>query len=224
MKPMISVVIPAYNEADTIKMTLLTLNRCTWVDQLIVVDDGSSDNTAIIAKKYCDQLVQLPKNSGKAAALKEGWKQVRGDIVVCLDADLGMSAREGERLVEKINSENHDCVIARMPLQKKSGFGFMRHRAQKLIFSRTGKWFEAPLSGQRALKKKWLPVLLDKNYQGFGVEMAMTVDLLKAGAEVVEVDVSFFHRATGKNMQGFIHRGKQWLDMEKTLRRMRMTW
>ncbi|WNF37842.1 glycosyltransferase family 2 protein [Bacillaceae bacterium IKA-2] len=224
MKQMISVVIPAYNEADTIKMTLVTLNRCNWVDQLIVVDDGSSDETAIVAKKYCDEVIELPQNSGKAAALQEGWKHVRGDIMVCLDADLGMTAREGERLVEKLNLGDHDCVIARLPIQKKSGFGFMRHRAQKLIFSRTGKWFEAPLSGQRALKKKWLSVLLDKDYHGFGVEMAMTVDLLKEGADVVEIEVSFFHRATGKNIQGFIHRGKQWLDMEKTLRRMRMTW
>lgn len=224
MKPKISVVIPAYNEADTLKMTLVTLNRCSWVDQLIVVDDGSTDETALIAQKYCEEVIQLPENRGKASALKEAWKQVRGDIIVCLDADLGMTAREGERLVEKIISENHDCVIARLPNQKKSGFGFMKHRAQKLIFSRTGKWFEAPLSGQRAFKKKWLSVLIDKDYYGFGVEMAMTIDLIKAGADVEEVDVSFFHRATGKNMQGFIHRGKQWLDMEKTLRRMRTTW
>lgn len=220
----ISVVIPAYNEEDTIKMTLVTLNRSPWVSELIVVDDGSSDDTAAIALKYCDEVIQLPKNKGKAFALKEGWKRAQGDIVVALDADLGMTAREGERLVNKLLTDNLDCVIAKLPLQKKRGFGLMKHRAQKLIFSKTGKWFEAPLSGQRAMKKQWLPILLEKDYVGFGVEMAMTVDLLKAGACVDEVDVSFFHRATGKNFQGFYHRGKQWLDMERTLRKMRASW
>lgn len=223
-KSTISVVIPAYNEEDTIKMTLVTLNRCHWVNQLIVVDDGSADGTADIAEKYSDQVVRLNQNKGKAYALKEGWKRVEGDIIVCLDADLGITAREGERLVEKLHSDDLDCVIARLPQQKKNGFGLMKHRAQKLIFSRTGKWFDSPLSGQRALKNSWLPILLERDYVGFGVEMAMTVDLLKAGANVDEVDVSFFHRATGKDIEGFLHRGRQWLDMEKTLRKMRTTW
>jgi glycosyltransferase involved in cell wall biosynthesis len=220
----ISVVIPAYNEEETIKMTLVTLNRCTWVNQLIVVDDGSFDDTANTAERYCDQVIRLTQNRGKAFALKEGWKKVDGDIIVTLDADLGMTAREGERLVEKLYLDHLDCVIAKLPVQEKRGFGLMRHRAQKLIFSRTGKWFESPLSGQRAIRRKWLEVLLDKDYIGFGVEMAMTIDLLKAGANVDEVDVSFFHRATGKDFEGFLHRGRQWLDMEKTLRKMRASW
>lgn len=223
-KSCISVVVPAYNEEEIIKMTLVTLNRCHWVNQLIVVDDGSSDETAAIAEKYCDQVIRLDQNKGKAYALKEGWRNVEGGIVVSLDADLGMTAREGERLVEKLQLDDLDCVIARLPVQKKKGFGLMKHRAQKLIFSRTGKWFEAPLSGQRAFKKEWLPILLEKDYVGFGVEMAMTIDLLKAGASVDEVDVSFFHRATGKDFGSILHRGKQWLDMEKTLRKMRATW
>jgi glycosyltransferase involved in cell wall biosynthesis len=223
-KSTISVVIPAYNEEETMKMTLVTLNRCSWVNELIVVDDGSTDRTASIAEKYCDQVIRINQNKGKAYALKEGWKIVQGDIIVTLDADLGMTAREGERLVEKLNIDGLDCVIARLPLQKKSGFGLMKHRAQKLIFSRTGKWFDSPLSGQRAIRRNWLPILLERDYVGFGVEMAMTVDLLRAGANVDEVDVSFFHRATGKDFGGFLHRGRQWLDMEKTLRKMRATW
>ncbi len=224
MSQKISVVIPAFNEQDMIKMTLVTLNRCPWVDELIVVDDGSVDETAIIAESYSDEVIRLDQNSGKASALKEGWKRAEGDIVVSLDADLGITAREAERLIEKLTTEELDCVIAKLPLQKKRGVGLMKHRAQKLIFSRTGKWFDAPLSGQRALKKQWLTILLDKEYIGFGIEMAMTVDLLKAGASIDEVEVSFFHRATGKDFQGFIHRGKQWLDMEKTLRKMRASW
>jgi glycosyltransferase involved in cell wall biosynthesis len=224
MKPTISVVIPAYNEVETIKMTLLALNRSSWVDQLIVVDDGSTDGTARIAKDNCDQVIQIKENKGKASALQEGWKIARGDVILTLDADLGLTAREGEKLVEKLISANLDCVIARLPVQKKSGFGLMKHRAQKLIFSRTGKWFDSPLSGQRAFHKKWLPVLMGKDYIGFGIEMAMTIDLLKAGADIDEVEVNFYHRATGKDVKGFLHRGRQWVDMEKTLWRMRTSW
>ncbi len=224
MKPSISVVIPAYNEEKTIKRTLVTLNRCSWISELIVIDDGSCDDTSVIAEKYSDRVIRLKQNRGKAFALKEGWKTVEGDIIISLDADLGITAREGGKLVEKLINSNLDCVIARLPHQKKSGFGLMRHRAQKLIFAQTGKWFEAPLSGQRAFKKKWLSILLEREYVGFGVEMAMTVDLLKAGANLEEVDVCFFHRATGKDIDGFFHRGRQWLDMEKTLWKMRTTW
>lgn len=224
MNPSVSVVIPAYNEEETIQMTLVTLNRCSWVKQLIVVDDGSSDETYNISKKYCDEVISLPSNSGKANALKEGWQRAVGEIIISLDADLGITAREGERLVEELVAQKLDCAIAKLPKQNKSGFGLMKHRAQKLIFSRTGKWYEAPLSGQRALKREWIPMLIERNYVGFGVEMAMTVDLLKAGAIVEEIDVSFFHRATGKNVRGFLHRGRQWLDMEKTLRQLRSTW
>ncbi|OIJ16892.1 hypothetical protein BKP37_04315 [Anaerobacillus alkalilacustris] len=221
MKSLTSVVVPAYNEEDMIKITLATLNRCSWVNQLIVVDDGSNDRTALIAENYCDQVISLKQNKGKACALKEGWKASLNDVVISLDADLGITAREGEKLVEKLLSSKLDCVIARLPIQQKSGFGMMKHRAQKLIFSQTGRWFNAPLSGQRAIRKGWLPLLLDKSYVGYGIEMAMTIDLLKAGAEVEEVEVNFSHRATGKDVRGFIHRGKQWIDMEKTLRKMR---
>lgn len=224
MNTKVSVVVPCYNEDKTLKITLVTLKRCSWINELIVIDDGSNDETASIAEKYSDTFIRLNENTGKANALKEGWIRANGDIIVSLDADLGITAREAEKLVEKLVCENLDCVIACLPVQKKSGFGFMKHRAQKLIFSKTGKWFHAPLSGQRAFKREWLPILLEKDYVGFGVEMAMTVDLLKAGAKIDEIEVSFFHRSTGKDIEGFIHRGRQWLDMEKTLWKMRATW
>ena len=93
----------------------------------------------------------------------------------------------------------------------------MKRRAQKLIYQKTGQWFLAPLSGQRAMKREWVDFLLTKDYVGFGVEAAMTIDLAQAGAKLLEVETCIKHRETGKDLKGFYHRGKQWYQMEKTL-------
>lgn len=224
MKPTVSVVIPAFNEEELLPITLENLVGCAWVKELIVVNDGSTDQTGAVAEQYCKKVVHLQTNLGKSQALKQGWKVATSDFVMTLDADLTDSVRGAERLLEYLIEKNLDCVVAKLPTQKRQGFGLMRRRAQKLIFAKTGKWMNAPLSGQRLLKRSWLEPIIKKEYVGFGVEMAMTIDLLKAGAKMEEVEVPFYHRATGKDLNGFVHRIKQWKDMEKTLWRMRSTW
>ncbi len=224
MKQGVSIVIPAYNEERLLPITLTNLVGRSWINEIIVVDDGSTDKTIQEVKKFDVQLIRLTENVGKSKALHHGTQLTKSELVMFLDADLTYTAYEAERMLHYLMVKELDCVIAALPCQKRKGFGFMKRRAQKLIFSRTGRWLSAPLSGQRILKKQWIDKIFAGEYVGFGVEMAMTIDLIKAGAKVEELEVPFYHRSTGKDVKGFVHRFKQWKDMEKTLWRMRSTW
>ncbi|WP_078552946.1 glycosyltransferase family 2 protein [Bacillus alkalicellulosilyticus] len=210
----VSVIVPAYNEEKTIATTLMTLKNQPWVDEVIVVNDGSTDQTRTLSDFYGDQTIHFEENKGKGAALQAGWKQASGDIIVCVDADLEESVAEAKKLIEPFQYSFIDSVIGRLPLQRTRGFGIVKERAKKIIYQQTGKWITAPLSGQRAFRKKWVSLLTKKSYYGFGVETAMTIDMLKAGATIIEVDTNITHRATGKDVAGFFHRGKQWIELE----------
>lgn len=84
----ISLIIPAYNEEKTIGNVILVALENPFIDEVVVVNDGSKDRTPIIAKKMGVNLVNLPENKGKGYALFEGVKKTTGDIIVFLDADL----------------------------------------------------------------------------------------------------------------------------------------
>ncbi|WP_209123105.1 glycosyltransferase family 2 protein [Alkalihalobacillus sp. BA299] len=213
-----SVVVPAFNEQERIEKTLITLREEPWVQEIITVNDGSTDNTGQICEKYSDQVIHLSENKGKGQALREGWQIASGKFIVCLDADIGSTASEGKKLLAPLEYSFIDVVIGTLPPAKTSGFGFVKRKAQNTIYKRTGKWLTAPLSGQRAFRSKWLKTLLNKNYYGYGIEIAMTLDLIQAGAKVIEVDTNITHRHTGKNWRGIVHRGKQWLDIKAAVR------
>ncbi|MBU8907747.1 glycosyltransferase family 2 protein [Desertibacillus haloalkaliphilus] len=214
----VSVVVPAYNEEHYIGETLNTLKQCSWAEEIIVVNDGSRDRTGEIADVHSDKSVHLERNYGKSYAIKQGWKRASGDIIVCIDCDLGASAAEAEKLIQPLLTYSFiDVVIGRLAEPKKRGFGLLKKRTQRLVLKKTGCWLTAPLSGQRAFRRRWLPYIQLDHATGFGVEVAMNIRLLQAGATVVEVDTDIKHRETGKDLKGFIHRGKQWLDIEKTI-------
>jgi len=98
----VSVVVPAYNEASRISAVLTPLVDCASVDEVIVVDDGSDDGTAKVAQGFRDvQVISLPQNRGKAAALDEGVSQARNETLLFLDADLvGLTEGHVQRLIE----------------------------------------------------------------------------------------------------------------------------
>ncbi|MET3507607.1 glycosyltransferase family 2 protein [Halalkalibacter oceani] len=213
-----SFIIPAYNEESYLEKTLLAIQRFTERAEIIVIDDGSQDNTKLIAERYADKLITFPENMGKGFALQAGWKEARGDIIICLDADLGESAEEIGALIEALEREEADLVISVMKPGKKAGFGLVKRRVQAMIYRKTGVKLASPLSGQRVFRRKWLPVLLEKDYKRFGVEAQMTLDLLRAGATCQEMVTRMTHREMGKNIRGFLHRLKQWLEIERQLR------
>ena len=104
----ITAVIPAYNEADRINHTLDQVKP--FVDEIIVVDDASTDNTAAVAKKHGATVFTQINNKGYIEAIKYGFKKANGDIVITLDADGEFSAKEIPNLIKPIIDGDADMV------------------------------------------------------------------------------------------------------------------
>ncbi|EEH64360.1 glycosyltransferase, group 2 family protein [Gleimia coleocanis DSM 15436] len=231
-----AVVIPAHNEARSIANTVRACRALPGVDLLIVVDDGSDDNTQEYARQAGAVVVRHSVSRGKASAMETGVKvaamrDIEGGLprnILFLDADLGDTAVEATALVETLQSGVADCVIATLPQQRGAGGrGFVMNLARKAIFKTTGWKPQAPLSGQRCLTRE----ALDKAMpfaEGWGVEVGMTIDLLQNGFTIQEVPCDFTHRATGNDLVGNLHRADQYKDvwvaaMRRRLKRSRVS-
>ncbi|NDI34242.1 glycosyltransferase family 2 protein [Chengkuizengella sediminis] len=222
MQPSVSIIIPAWNEADNIADTLLSLHdlrNCEGKDkwnEIIVVDDGSEDHTFEQAEKWADLIIRHPKNLGKGASLDYGWRKAKNEIIVFLDADLGKTASLTSKLVAPIINAEMDMAIARFPkVNKKAGFGFVKKLAVNGIYWLSGYKTAAPLSGQRAMRKSLLESISLSD--GFGIEVGLTIDAVKKGFQLCEVDIAYKHRETGRDWAGFKHRGKQFISVSRTL-------
>lgn len=216
----VSVVIPAYNEESVIAKTVAAAAKIPEVTEVVVVDDASTDNTAALAKEAGAKVVCLSVNSGKGTALGQGIAAASGEIVVLLDADLGESAGEARDLILPVLNGEADMTVARFPPpRKRGGFGLVRGLAQMGIRFFTGLEVKAPLSGQRAVTREALAAV-QPLAEGFGVEVALTIKAARRGFKVCEIPVSMYHRETGRNLKGFIHRGRQFRDVLFTLGRL----
>ena len=229
MNPYISIIIPAYNEADKIKDTLENIKGIDEINEIIVVDDGSSDDTSKIASSVESEklkLFTLERNKGKGYALNYGLKiaMEKADIIGFLDGDLGSSSKEVKKLIDPILNNEADVIIAKFPpAKKKGGLGFVKGLAKESVLEMTGKELDATLSGQRLFKKEVLK-RFDEIPFGYGVEVGMTIDILKYGYTIKEVLVNMTHSETGRDLKGFIHRGKQYYHIKKVLKQKRKEW
>lgn len=213
----ISVIIPAYNEKDLIGITINSLKGLEGVGEIIVINDGSLDDTGEVAAKWGARVINLEKNQGKAGAVVEGALRAKYELVALIDADLGDSAGEAVKLFDPLLSREADMVIASFSRESAGGgFGLVRKLSCLFIKTVTGREIKSPLSGQRALKKKTL-LKGAANTRGFGLEFGLTLQALKDGCRVKEVMTNMNHRHYGKNMEGFLHRAAQLKDILKTL-------
>lgn len=221
----ISVLIPAFNEEKNIKHTIdglkrlkdEFLNKNGMGLQIIVIDDGSSDNTYEKVVECGVEVLRLDKNIGKGGALNHGMKKACGDIVIFLDADLRESSFEAYKLIIPIIQGTADVTVARFrPPKIKGGFGFVKALAFHGVRLFTGHRLTSVLSGQRAFK---CSVLNDIAHipDGYSLEVGMLIDILRKGYKVVEVDVNMHHDITGRNLQGFLHRGRQFIHILRIL-------
>ena len=213
MNPYISIIIPAYNEEDKIKDTLENIKDINEINEILVIDDGSSDKTTEIANSVESEKIKvftLDKNRGKGYALNYGLK--------------GSTSSEVKKLITPILNNEADVIIAKFPpATKKGGLGFVKRLAKESVLEMTGKELDATLSGQRIFKKEVLEKFKEMPY-GYGVEVGMTIDILKHGYTVKEVLVNMTHSETGRNLKGFIHRGKQFYHIKKVLRQKKKEW
>jgi hypothetical protein len=200
----LSILVAARDEEQRIGATVETLLREFPGAQVIVADDGSTDGTAEVAKKAGAQVLRLPpRGKGQAIALAER-EAPPGGLLLC-DADLVGDLRP-------LLAAESDLAVAVFAEREGGGFGIVKRTARELIRLATGRELREPLSGQRALtqgaRERVFPTAA-----GFGVDARMTVDALGAGLTVEEVELPLRHRATGRDLSGFLHRARQLVDL-----------
>jgi hypothetical protein len=236
------VLVTAHNEAERIAATLAALAHTFPGAPVWVADDGSRDETAAMAQAAGAHVVRSERGGrcrdqgiGKggaatlaahavlravaadaprhgSAATADAGESLRGEtIVVLCDGDLGDSAGRLGALVETVRGDEADLAVAVFARRVGGGVGLALGFARWAVRRRCGLQLDAPISGQRAMPTGVLAEALPFA-PGFGMEIGMTIDVARAGLRVMEVELDLHHRATGRTLRGFAHRGRQLLD------------
>lgn len=211
---MITVVIPAYNEQARVGDTVRAAATLPGIGQVIVVDDGSRDSTYSVAEAAGAAVRRHHRNRGKAAALETGAAAADpGTTLLFLDADLGETAANAGPLVTPVLEGKADMTIAAFRTRVKlGGHGIVVRTARAGIRRAIGWAPDQPLNGQRCLTRTAFEAARPLA-RGFGVETALTIDLMRRGFRVTQVEVDMAHRATGTDLPSQLHRARQLADV-----------
>jgi glycosyltransferase involved in cell wall biosynthesis len=224
-----AVVIPAREESDRIGGTVRAAMGLPGVDLVLVVDDGSQDQTRVLAERAGAAVVSHPRPRGKGAAMETGAEAVRlldhregraaPRHLLFLDADLGDTAQHAGPLAEPVRRGEADMTVAVFSSTVKlGGHGFVVKLSGAGIERATGWRPAQPLNGQRCLTRAAFDAARPIA-GGFGAETALTIDLLRRGMRVTEVEVPLAHRATGTDWRAQLHRARQFADVGRALAR-----
>lgn len=234
----VAAIIPAMNESQRIGATVAAAKQIPGVDMVLVVDDGSVDDTGTLARRAGAEVITHPKNKGKAAAMMTGAFALRNREIsdadpgvdphhralLFIDGDLEDSAMNTAPLAEPVLAGRADMTIAILPAQKRKGggFGFVVGLAKKGIAELSGFDATQPLSGMRCLSREAFDAAMPFA-AGWGVEAAMTIDVVNAGLRVEEVECDLHHRVTGRDLKAQLHRAAQYRDVARAIlvRRLR---
>lgn len=223
----VAVIIPAKDESERIVSTVRSASTIEGVDLVLVVDDGSTDDTGLLAEQAGATVVRHPVNRGKAAAMQSGAAALAGlerdansapRALLFIDADLADSAVNTAPLAAPILAREADMTIAILPRQATAGGGrgLVVNLARRGIRQATGWTATQPLSGMRCLTREAFEAALPLA-PGWGVETGLTIDLLRAGLRVQEVPCELHHRVTGRDWRAQVHRASQYRDVARAL-------
>jgi glycosyltransferase involved in cell wall biosynthesis len=212
----LAAIVAARNEADRVGETVRALRAAFPAARVWVGDDASEDGTAEAAMLAGAEVVRRGRSHGKggnvsAAAEAALSVEPAPRIVLLCDGDLGGSATRLAPLVAAVEGGECDLAVAAFRRRLGGGFGVALGFARWAIKRLCGLETEAPISGQRALRVEALRAALPFA-EGFGIEIGMTVDVVRAGYRLREYELDLEHRATGKDLAGFLHRAAQLRD------------
>jgi Glycosyl transferase family 2 len=200
----LTILVAARDEEASIARTVRALRRSFPDAEVLVGDDGSRDRTASVAEAAGATVLRLPR-LGKGQALSAVERAAPPGRVLLCDADLvGDLARLADR-------GNGGVVIAVFETRVGGGFGIAKTVARWIVHARSGLSQREPLSGQRLLSPRARAAVFPLA-PGFGCEVRMTIDAARAGMPVDELVLPLGHRATRRDLAGFLHRGRQLAD------------
>jgi glycosyltransferase involved in cell wall biosynthesis len=198
--PLLSVVMPVYNERTTIEEIVRRVLAVPLRIELVVVDDGSSDGTGDALQRLQSELgftLLRQTNAGKGAALRRGFAAVTGDLVVVQDADLEYSPEEYPQLIELICQGKADVVYGSRFLGRHRAFMFAHYLGNKLVTLVTNILYNTMLTDMETCYKAMrIDVLRSMTLRsnGFGIEPEITAKIFKRGYRVYEVPITYAGR------------------------------
>src|SRR3954462_7352298 len=196
--PLLSVVMPAYNERATIEEMVRRVLAVPIRTELIVVDDGSRDGTRDILSRLAEELrfklVLQPANGGKGAALRRGFQEVTGDLVVIQDADLEYSPEEFPELIALICEGRADVVYGSRFLGRHRVFLFTHYLGNRFLTLLANVLYNTMLTDMETCYKVMRTEVLRSmalKSDSFGIEPEMTAKIFKRGYRVYEVPITY---------------------------------
>jgi glycosyltransferase involved in cell wall biosynthesis len=196
--PLLSVVMPVYNERDTIEQIIPRVLAVPIRLELIVVDDGSTDGTrdllTALRQKHEFNLIFQPQNGGKGAALRRGFQEVKGDLVVIQDADLEYSPEEFPDLIELICQGRADVVYGSRFIGRHRVFMFTHYAGNRLLTLITNALYNTMLTDMETCYKVMRTEVLRSftlQSNGFGIEPELTAKIFKRNYRVYEVPITY---------------------------------
>ena len=213
--PSLLVIVAARDEADRIGATIDALRAAFDGAEIWVADDASADATAAVAAAHGAEVVTAAVAVGKGGnvtgAARTALERTEAELVLLCDGDLGSSAGALAGLVDAVVAGRCDLAVAGFRTRVGGGVGLALGFARWAIRSRSGYEARAPISGQRAMRLEVLRATLPFA-PGYGMEVGITVDAVRAGFRVCELELELEHRATGRTLAGFQHRARQLRD------------
>ena len=211
---LLSVVIPVFNEADTVDEVIRRIRCCRIPCEMIIVDDGSTDGTAAVLEKYRAEddvkLIRHPQNRGKGAASRSGFLEARGDVVIVQDADLEYDPSEFAQLIQPIVENQADVVFGSRFLGGNHRVLYFWHSVgNKLLTLLSNISTNLNLSDMEACYKVFRREIIQKvaptlEEPGFGIEPELVAKIARVpGVRIFERPISYAGRtyAQGKKIR-----------------------